>query len=358
MAGVVKVLRLGPSSLDVTYRPLVMGILNRTVDSFYDGGAFFSADAFFRQAERLVADGADLLDVGARAAGVGTRDVGETEERDLVAASVEELRRRFDVPLSVDTWRAAVVSAALEAGAVVANDVSGFSDPGYLPAAAAAGATVVATHMRLAPQVADPHPRYDDVVEDVADALRQLAERALRAGIPSDAVVVDPGLDLGKSWRQSLSLLASVERFCALGHPVLVAPSNKIFLGRLLDLGPSQRAHATTAACTVAALGGARLLRVHDARSGRQVADLVAAVLSSDVATGPHRRRHTDDEPASPQGMAWAMSDAGPDDAPDPATLEEAETADAPSPERRPHVRGASDPSDPVADREDATGRS
>jgi dihydropteroate synthase len=285
-AGPAVRLRVGERSYDVTHRALVMGILNRTTDSFYDHGACFRLDDLLRRAEQLVADGADLLDVGARAAGVGTREVAEAEEIELVCETVTELRRRLEVPLSVDTWRAAVAAAAFEAGALVGNDLSGFSDPGFLPAAAAAGATVVATHMRLAPRVPDPDPVYGDVVADVAAALARLAAGAEAAGIAADRILVDPGLDLGKTWQQSTRLLAATARFAALGYPVLLAPSNKIFLGRLLGLELHERAHATVAACVVGVVRGARVLRVHDARPARQAADLLAAVLALDAA-GP-----------------------------------------------------------------------
>jgi dihydropteroate synthase len=275
-------LDIGGRRFDVTHRALVMGILNRTTDSFYDGGAYFRLDDFLHRAECLVADGADLLDVGARAAGVGTRDVSETEECDLVVSSVVELRRRFDVPVSVDTWRAGVAAAAFEAGAAVGNDVSGFSDPAYLTAAARAGAAVVATHMRLQPQVPDPEPVYDEPVADVAAALRRLAARAEEAGIPRERIMVDPGLDLGKTWQQSVLLLARSDLFAGLGYPLLLAPSNKIFLGRLLGLERHERGPATVAACALGALRGARVLRVHDAGPARQAVELAAAVLRND----------------------------------------------------------------------------
>jgi dihydropteroate synthase len=279
-------LRVGERHYDIAHRALVMGILNRTTDSFYDRGVHFRLDDLLCRAEQLVADGADLLDVGARAAGVGTREVSEAEETHLICETLTELRRRLDVPLSVDTWRAPVAAAAFAAGAVIGNDLSGFSDPGFLPAAAAAGATVVATHMRLAPRVPDPNPVYGDVVADVAAALARLAACAESAGIAADRILVDPGLDLGKTWQQSTRLLAATARFAALGYPVLLAPSNKIFLGRLLGLEVHERGHATVAACAIAAARGARVLRVHDARPARQAADLVAAVLALDGA-GP-----------------------------------------------------------------------
>lgn len=273
-------LRLGPHRHDATRRPIVMGVLNRTTDSFYDRGAYFHLDALLARAETLVADGADVLDVGARSGGVGTREVSVHEETDLACEALDALRSRFDVALSVDTWRADVVRAAFAAGAVIGNDMSGFSDDGYLQAAADAQASVVATHMRRAPQLPDPDPVYTDVVEDVADALTGLVAQALDAGVAPDRVLIDPGLDLGKTWQQSVLLLARTDRFAALGRPVLVAPSNKIFLGRLLGLERHERGHATVAACTLAVLGGAQVVRVHDAKGARHAVDLAAAVVA------------------------------------------------------------------------------
>jgi dihydropteroate synthase len=151
-------LDLGGERFDLSRRALVMGILNRTRDSFHDRGAYFRLDAFLRHAEQLVQDGADMLDVGARPGGVGVRAVGEAEETELAVESIRELRSRFDVPISVDTQRAAVAAHAFAAGAVLGNDMSGFRDPDYLPAAAATNAAVIATHIRLPPGVPDPDP--------------------------------------------------------------------------------------------------------------------------------------------------------------------------------------------------------
>jgi dihydropteroate synthase len=269
---------LGDQAFDVTNRALVMGILNRTRDSFYDGGAFYRLDDLLRRADRLVRDGADLLDVGARPGGVGVREVSEAEETDLACATVEALRRRFAVPLSVDTRRAVVAAAAYRAGAVLGNDMSGFADPAYLPEAAAAGASVVATHIRLPPGVPDPEPHYKDLIGEVTARLRHLAAEARRAGLARERVILDPGIDLGKTWQQSLQLLACFDAFTALGHPVLAAPSNKIFLGRLLDRGPAERGPATAAACALAVSLGARMVRVHDVHGVRDAVDLAAAV--------------------------------------------------------------------------------
>ena len=271
---------LGHRRYDVTHRPLVMGILNRTRDSFFDGGRYLRLDALLRRAEQLVDTGADILEIGARPGGVGVADVNEPTETDLVCESIAALGSRFDVPLAVDTWRASVARAAFCAGAVLGNDMSGFSDEGYLAAAVQAGASVVATHIRLAPQMPDPEPRYGNLVAEVACKLSTMADGALAAGLQRGQVILDPGLDLGKTWMQSVQLLAAFDRFAGLGHPVLLAASNKVFLGRLLDLEKHQRGHATVAACAIGTLRGARLLRVHDAIGVRHAADLSAAVLS------------------------------------------------------------------------------
>ncbi len=273
-------LDLGSTRFDVTTRAVVMGILNRTPDSFYDQGAYYEFDAFLRKAEQLVVDGADFLDVGGVKAGPG-EEVTEAQELDRVVPAVEALRERFDLPLSVDTWRASVAKACFEAGAVVGNDISGFADPDYLDVCAAAGASVVATHIRLAPRVPDPDPHYDDVVVDVCDFLADRAERARRAGIPAERIMVDAGLDLGKSEAQSLVLLRASDRLTELGYPVFLSASNKRFLWTLLGVDRSEAQMGTMAAHALGIALGCRVLRSHDARNGRRVADTMSAVLSA-----------------------------------------------------------------------------
>ncbi|HVE45155.1 MAG TPA: dihydropteroate synthase [Acidimicrobiales bacterium] len=274
-------LRLGPTTFDITHRALVMGILNRTPDSFYDHGAHFAMDDFLIRAAQLVDEGADLLDVGGVKAGPGPA-VTPDEEIDRVVPAIAALRQRFDVPLSVDTWSATVAGAAFEAGAVVGNDISGFADPDYLATAAKAEATVVATHIRLLPRVPDPDPRYEDVVEDVSTFLREAAARAEAAGIAADRIVVDAGLDLGKTAEQSLVLLKASDRLSALGYPLLLSASNKTFLGRLLDLEIGQRGQASLAAAALGVTRGARVVRAHDVRGTRRVVDTLAAVLEAE----------------------------------------------------------------------------
>jgi dihydropteroate synthase len=270
-------LTLGERTFDITDRALVMGILNRTPDSFYDKGATFALDDLVSRAAQLVDDGADLLDVGGVKAGPGPA-VEEPEELDRVIPAIEALRARFDIPLSVDTWRASVAKEAYATGAVVGNDISGFADPEYLTVAAAAGATVVATHIRLGPRIADPEPVYDDVTGAVETFLLERASWARSAGLPPERIVLDAGLDLGKTAEQSLSLLRSSGRLASLGYPLLLSASNKTFLGVVLGLELGERGPASLAASAIGAADGCRIMRVHDVAAHRQVCDVMAAI--------------------------------------------------------------------------------
>jgi dihydropteroate synthase len=271
---------LGDRSHDLRTRALVMGIVNRTPDSFYDRGATYALDALLTRAAALVVDGADLIDVGGVKAGPGP-EVSEDEELDRVIPAIEALHARIDVPISVDTWRASVARAAYKAGAVLGNDISGFADPGYLTAAAEAGAAVVATHIRLAPRVRDPEPVYDDVLEAVRTFLVDRAARAVAAGISPDRVILDAGLDLGKTAEQSLTLLRGSAVLAELGHPLLLSASNKTFLGVLLDLDIDHRGEPSLAAAALGVALGCRIVRVHDVARTRLVCDSLAAVAEA-----------------------------------------------------------------------------
>ena len=276
-------LALGPHQFDITHRAIVMGILNRTPDSFFDGGQYWDFDEFLGKAQSLVDAGADFLDVGGVKAGPGP-EVTEDEELERVVPAVVELHKRFDLPISVDTWRASVARACFAEGAVVGNDISGFDDPDYLTVAAEAGASVVATHIRLRPRVADPNPVYDDVVADVCDFLTDRAQRAEAAGIPRERIMIDAGLDLGKTEAQSLTLLRHHDALARLGWPVFLSASNKRFLGDLLGTEVDDRQLGTNAAHALGIARGSRVLRAHDVRAARRVADVMARLLEARAA--------------------------------------------------------------------------
>ncbi len=248
-----------------TRRPVVMGILNVTPDSFSDGGRFFDSAAVVEHARLLVREGADVLDVGAESTRPGSAGVGPDEQiRRLadVLPAVVDLGR----PVSIDTTSAAVAAFALDAGAVIVNDVSaGRADGGMLPLAAERGAAVVLMHMLGTPRDMQTDPRYDDVVAEVREFLARRMDAAVAAGVPAERIIVDPGIGFGKTLEHNLALLAGTGRLASLGRPVLVGPSRKRFLGELTGQGqPEQRVVATTAACLAAWVRGASVFRVHD----------------------------------------------------------------------------------------------
>jgi dihydropteroate synthase len=273
------ILELGTDHrFDITHRALVMGILNRTPDSFFDGGEYFAFDDFLAKAEQLIADGADFVDIGGIRLKPGD-EVGVEEELERVVPSVEALAARFDTPISVDTFRAEVAEACFAAGASVGNDTSGFADPEYLHVAAEAGASVVASHVRTAPRLADPNPVYDDVVTDVLSFLRERAGWAMAAGIPRQRIMVDAALDLGKNAAMSTQLLFATDRLAALGFPTFLSASNKGFLGQITGAEVGNRSSATHAAHVLGIMAGARVLRAHDVRGTRRLADTISEVL-------------------------------------------------------------------------------
>jgi len=255
-----------------------MGICNRTPDSFFDQGDHFEFDRFLARVDAIVTEGADVIDVGGVKAGPGP-EVTESEELERVVPAIAEIRKRFDVCVSIDTWRASVAREAFAAGAVLGNDISGFADAEYLSEAARAGASVVATHIRLQPRVPDPTPEYGDLVGEVETFLLDRAGRAEAAGIPPSGVILDAGLDLGKTPSQSLELLRASDRLAGLGYPLLLSASNKRFLGDTLGLGITERADVSLAAAALGVARGCRILRVHDVAATVKVRDVLEAIL-------------------------------------------------------------------------------
>jgi dihydropteroate synthase len=275
------ILELGAAySFDITYRALVMGILNRTPDSFFDGGQYFDFDGFIEKADGLVRDGADFLDVGGVKAGPGP-EVSTEEELERVVPAIAALRSRFDLPISVDTWNPVVLRESLSAGASVGNDISGFAHPDYLPTCAEFEASVVATHIRLGPRIPDPEPVYENLQLEVRAFLQGRAQAALAAGIPHQRIMVDDGMDLGKTEPQSLELLRSSEHLASLGYATFLSASNKRFLGALLGTEVTDRRQASHAAHALGIAKGCRVLRAHDVVGARRTADILAALLQA-----------------------------------------------------------------------------
>lgn len=271
-------LRLGRREFDA-HEPVIMAIVNRTPDSFYDQGSTFRDEPALARVEQAVAEGAAIIDVGGVKAGPGDEVTAEEEARRTVGF-VAEVRRRFpDVVISVDTWRADVGEAVCEAGADLLNDAWGGVDPRLAEVAARYGTGLVCTHAGGAEPRTRPHRvTYDDVMADILRVTVGLAERAVALGVPRESVIIDPGHDFGKNTRHSLEATRRLGEMVATGWPVLVSLSNKDFVGETLDKPVKERLVGTLATTAVSAWLGAQVYRVHEVAETRQVLDMVASI--------------------------------------------------------------------------------
>ena len=264
-------------------RALVMAIVNRTPDSFYDRGATFADGAALAAVDRAVAEGADLVDIGGVRAGAAGAPVPVAEELRRVVPFVAAVRQRHpDLVLSVDTWRHEVAAAACEAGADLINDTWAGADPELAHVAASYRTGMVCSHTGGLPPRTDPHRvRYDDVVHAVVAEVVAAAERLVSLGVPAEGILIDPTHDFGKNTWHGLELLRRTGELVATGWPVLMALSNKDFVGETLGAGVDDRQDGTLAATAVAAMAGARVFRAHQVRRTRHVLEMVASIAGT-----------------------------------------------------------------------------
>ena len=280
-------LKLPRGELRIGERTLVMGILNVTEGSFSGDGLADDLTAVVAQGERFAAEGAHLLDVGGESTRPGAPEVPEAEELRRVVPAIRALRQAVDLPLSVDTRRAAVARAAVEAGADMVNDVYGLREPGMLEAVAELGVPVCIMHMQGTPPTMQQAPHYGDLMTEIYAFLAQRLEAAVEAGIAEEQVLVDPGLGFGKTAQHNLEILRRLRELRSLGRPVLVGPSRKATLGKVLDQpDPQQRQWGTAAAVALAIAHGADMVRVHDVAEMAQVARMTDAVVRGWAAPG------------------------------------------------------------------------
>ncbi len=267
--------RGGSISLD---RPVVLGVLNLTPDSFSDGGKVGGAEEALDAGLRMRDAGADLLDVGGESSRPGARPVDADEEWSRIGATVAALAAA-GLPVSVDTTKSEVAARALDAGAVAVNDISGLRfDPAIADLCGRTGAGLVIMHMRGNPRTMQEDTRYRDLTGEISAALEQSAICAIERGVNADQIVVDPGIGFGKSVEGNLEIIAHGGRFCSGRYPVLIGPSRKSFIGGLLDVSVDERLEGTIAACVAGLIAGARLFRVHDVLPVRRALDLAWAV--------------------------------------------------------------------------------
>lgn len=256
-------LKLGKHSLDLG-RPRIMGVLNRTPDSFSDGGRYTGLDPALRHAEAMAKEGADLLDVGGESTRPGSEGVSVQAELDRVIPVIERIAA-LGLPVSVDTSKPEVMAEAVKAGAAMINDVCALRRPGALEAAAGSGAGVCLMHMQGEPRSMQQDPRYGDVTAEVAAFLKERAAAVVAAGVAHEAVVLDPGFGFGKNLEHNLTLLADLPALAALGYPLLVGLSRKSMIGTLLGGKPvEERLQGSVAAALLAVQRGAHIVRVHD----------------------------------------------------------------------------------------------
>jgi dihydropteroate synthase len=265
-------------------RPLVMGVLNVTPDSFSDGGRYLEPDAAVKHALEMVGEGADVIDIGAESSRPGAEPVPEEEELRRLIPVATEVCRRVAVPVSVDTTKAAVARQALDAGVAIINDISALqNDPAMAAVVAETGAGLVLMHRQGTPKTMQQAPRYGNVVVEVREFLRERMQAAGRAGIAPDHILLDPGIGFGKNLSHNLALLARLDALRPLGRPILVGVSRKSFIEEIIGRRTGDRLMGTAAAVAVAVLRGARMVRVHDVRAMKDVVRMVDAIAACET---------------------------------------------------------------------------
>lgn len=258
-------------------RPQVMGILNVTPDSFSDGGKHQVLDQALFSAEQMLQDGATMLDIGGESTRPGAAEVSATDELQRVVPLISAIRQRFDCVISIDTSKAEVMSAAVQAGADIINDVRALQEPNALSVAASLGVPVCIMHMQGAPRTMQHAPQYQDVVQEVYQYLLNRAEQCQQAGIAASQIILDPGFGFGKSLAHNYQLLAALPQLVASGYPVLAGMSRKSMIGQLLDVPVTERLSGSLACATLAAYAGAQIIRVHDVKESVQAVRIAAA---------------------------------------------------------------------------------
>jgi dihydropteroate synthase len=275
-----KSFRVGDRTYVRTGRPFLMGILNVTPDSFSDGGQFLDIERALEQAQRMAEEGADFIDVGGESSRPGAEPVPEEEEARRIIPVIEKLAGELDIPFSVDTTKAAVAKKALDAGARIVNDISALRwDQEMASVVADHRATLILMHMKGNPRTMQEKPYYDDLMSEVHSFLAERVKIARHAGVEKDRILVDPGIGFGKRVEDNLELLGRLGEFSDLA-PVLVGPSRKSFIGKILDLPTGERQFGTAAAVAVATLKGADVIRVHEVRDMLQTVEIASRCVT------------------------------------------------------------------------------
>jgi len=260
-------------------RTLIMGILNVTPDSFSDGGVYFSVDTAVERAEAMVAEGADMIDVGGESSRPGAESVSLEEELSRVLPVIRRLAKELEVPISIDTYKAHVAKQAIEAGANIVNDISALNfDPEMAKVVSETQAAVVLMHMKGTPRNMQMNPTYHALIPEIAQYLRRSIERAVDAGVTEEKMIIDPGIGFGKTVEHNLEIIRRLRDFRVLGKPILIGTSRKSFIGKILDLSAEDRIEGTAATVACSIMNGADIVRVHDVKQMCRVARMTDAI--------------------------------------------------------------------------------
>lgn len=274
-----RVLKIGKRLLNLSTRVHIMGVLNVTPDSFYDGGRYFEPERAVEQGIKLAEEGADIIDIGAESTRPGSTPVPENEQLRRLLPVVKNLARKVKVPISVDTTSAAVAEAALDAGARMVNDISGLNfDPKMAQVVARARVPVIVMHIKGRPRTMQRNPWYQDLMAEIFSFLAASIKRAVDAGIAPDNILVDPGIGFGKTAAHNWEILRRLKELRNLGKPIVIGPSRKSFIGAVINLPPEERLEGTIAACLIAAANGADIVRVHDVKAVRRALAVMDAI--------------------------------------------------------------------------------
>jgi len=270
--------------LDFSERTSVMGILNVTPDSFSDGGLFYNKESAVNHALKMVEQGADIIDIGGESTRPGAEEISTEQEIDRVIPVVEALRKQSDVIISIDTYKSKTAEYAVKAGADIINDISGLNfDPDMAGVAARYNTPVILMHIKGTPKNMQKNPHYDNLMQEIKDYLQISIEKAVKAGVSEEKIIIDPGIGFGKSVKDNYIILNRLNEFSDLNRPVLIGVSRKSFIGKLLDLPEHERLMGTAAAVSASVLKGAHIVRVHD------VAEMVQVVRVADSIKNPNR---------------------------------------------------------------------
>lgn len=265
--------------LDLTRRTHIMGILNVTPDSFSDGGLYLDTDKAVERSFEIEKEGADMIDIGGESTRPGALPLSPEEELSRVIPVIEKLKSRLRIPISIDTYKAEVAREAIKAGASIINDISGLRfDPEMATVAAEYDVPVVIMHIKGTPRDMQINPVYQDLIGEILHFLEEGISIALKAGVDDDMIIIDPGIGFGKTFEHNLEIINRLDKFRSLGMPILLGPSRKSFIGKILDLPPGDRLEGTAAAVAIGIMKGTSIVRVHDVSSIVRVARVVDAI--------------------------------------------------------------------------------